>query len=95
MVQHRLQPDAAYIAVSRTVNGIAECHVVSGHRLRDGSGRAAHVEKPARYFLARTNLGKCPIFLGIQIDLERLLVRADIHLRAHTNAVAAIFDRRK
>jgi len=63
--------------VRGTVNRSAERYIVSGHRFRDGTGRAAHTEKPARHFLARADRGKRSILLGIQINLESLLVGAD------------------
>ena len=41
------------------------------------------MKKAARYFLARANFSKGPIALGIEINLERFLIRSDIHLGFH------------
>jgi hypothetical protein len=36
-----------------------------------------------RYFLPRADFGKGPIAFGIEINLERFLIRPDIHLSFH------------
>ncbi|MEY2544530.1 MAG: hypothetical protein QOE81_1991, partial [Verrucomicrobiota bacterium] len=95
MIEHGLEPVAADITLGRSIDRIAKCHVVGRHRLGDRSGCAADMEKSARHFLARANFGERPILLPIEIDLERLSVGPDIHLRLHTNTVAAVYDRRK
>jgi len=41
------------------------------------------MKKATRYFLPRANFSKGPIALGIEINLERLLIRPDIHLSFH------------
>ena len=41
------------------------------------------MKKATRYFLPRANFGKGPIALGIEINLERFLIRPDIHLGFH------------
>ena len=84
VIEHLLKTHPAHMPVRGTVNRIAECYIVSGHRFRDGTGRSAHTEKPARHFLPRADLGKRPVLFGIQINLESLLVGADLHLRIHT-----------
>ena len=53
------------------------------------------MEKSARHFLARSYFGERPVLLPIEIDLERLPIRPDVHLRLHANTVAAVYDRRK
>ena len=94
VIEHGLEPLATDIAIRWAVNRIAKAHVVGGHGFRDGPGGAAH-EKTACHFLASADLGERSILLCIEIDLERFLVRPDIHLRVHRSAVAAISDRRK
>jgi hypothetical protein len=37
-------------------------------------------------FLPHADLGKCPIHFRVEIDLERLPVRADVHLRVHSGS---------
>jgi hypothetical protein len=56
---------------------------------------AAYTEKSTRYFLAGANLGECSVLTDVQVDLESLLVGANLHLWIHTIALAAISDRRK
>jgi len=41
------------------------------------------VEKPARHLLARADLGKRSILIGIQVNLKSLFVGADLHFRVH------------
>ena len=95
VIEHGLEALSADIAVGWSVNRVAKRHVVGRHRFRDGPGRAADMEKAARHLLASADLGERSVFLRIEIDLERFLVRPDIHLRVHRPAVAAISNRRK
>src|SRR5438128_679982 len=83
MVQHRPETDAADIPVGRSVNRVAEGHVVSRHRLCDCARGAADKKEPARDFLAGSNFREGPVTFGVEINLERLLVRPDIHLGFH------------
>ena len=89
VIEHRLQTLAADVAIGRSVNRIAESHVVGRHGFRDRSRRAADVKKSPRHFLPRADLRERPVFLRVEIDLERLLVRSHIHLRVHARIVAA------
>ena len=41
------------------------------------------MKKATRYFLPRADFGKGPIAFGIEINLERFLIRSDIHLSFH------------
>src|SRR4051812_21906850 len=91
VVEHRLQPVAADVALSRSVDRVAKRHVVSGHRFGDGAGRAAHVKKSPCYFLPSANLGECPVLLRVEIYLERFLVRPQIHLRLHRSSRCGTF----
>src|SRR5437588_6296269 len=86
VIEHRLEASAAHVAIGRSVNGIAERHVVGGHGFRDRAGSAAHMEKTAGHLLSGADLREGPILLRIEIDLERLLVRAEIHFRVHTHS---------
>src|SRR6266567_3084934 len=95
MIEHRAQADTADVTVGRSINRVAEGHVVSGHRFSDGACRTAYVEKSTRYFLAGANFGKCSVLADVQIDLESFLIGANLHLWIHTNSVAAIYHRRK
>ena len=95
MVEHRVQAHPTHITIGRSIDCVAERHIVSRHRFRDRARRAADVKKSARHFLTCADLGECPVLLPIEINLERLSVRPDIHLRLHGNIVAAVYDRRK
>src|SRR6266480_115266 len=83
MVQHRSETDATDIPVGRSINRVAEGHVVSRHRLRDCARSAADKEEPARHFLAGSNFREGPVTFGVKINLERFLIRPDIHLGLH------------
>ena len=76
VLQHRLQPLPADVALARAINRVAHSHVVGRNRFGDGAGGAADAEKPARDLLPRADLGERAVFRRVQIDLERLLVRA-------------------
>src|SRR5436190_3823494 len=56
VVEHCVETNTADITVRRSVDCVAECHVVGRHGLGDGTGSSADAEKPARYFLAGANL---------------------------------------
>ncbi len=81
VVEHCLQTRAADVTIGRSVNRIAHDHVVSGHRFRNGSGRAADAKEPARHFLSGADFGEGSVFGWVQVYLERLLVR--IHHAIH------------
>ena len=95
VVEHCLETNTAHVAMGRSINRVAECHVIGRHGLGDGASGAADAKKSARYFLAGANLCKRPVLGRIQIDLQRLFVGADFHLWSHTISLAAIFARRK
>ena len=84
VIQHCLETHAADIALRRSINRIAECHVVGRHGLGDSARCAAHAKESARYFLSRTNFSERPILGWIQIDVEGLLISANLHLWIHT-----------
>jgi hypothetical protein len=50
---------------------------------------AADVKKTARHFLSCPDLGERPVLFYVQIDLERLLIRTDVHFRVHADTVEA------
>ena len=83
VVEHGLETITAHVAVGRSVDRVAERHVVGRHRFRHGSRRAAHVEKTPRHFLAGADFGEGAVLLRVEINLERFLVRPEIHLRLH------------
>src|SRR2546421_7238666 len=58
VVEHRLETNAANVTVSRSVNRVAECHVIGGHGLGHCARRAAHAKESASNFLARTNFSE-------------------------------------
>src|SRR6266550_4416000 len=58
MIQHCLEPHTANIAVSRSVNCVAESHVIGRHGLGDCAGCAAHAKESARYLLSRANFSE-------------------------------------
>src|SRR5437762_6245617 len=83
MIEHRPETDAADISVGRSINRVAEGHVVCRHRLCDCARGAADKKEPARHFLAGANFREGTVTFGVEINLERLLVRSDIHLGFH------------
>src|SRR5437763_12325565 len=52
VIKHAPQARPAHVAIARTVDRVAERHIVCGHRLRDRPCCAADVEEAPRYFLA-------------------------------------------
>src|SRR6266404_1178923 len=83
-VEHCLQTLAADVTIGRAINRVAKRHVVSRHRFRDCPRCAADVEESPCYFLAGADLDERAVALSVKINLERLLVRSDIHLGLHT-----------
>src|SRR5205085_8694651 len=83
VIQHCLKTIAAHVTVCRSVNGIAESHVVGGHRLGDGPRRAADMEKSPGDFLPGSDFRESAVLLRVEIYLERLFVRPDVHFRLH------------
>src|SRR5438477_7126310 len=61
MVKHRLKTDTADVAVGRSVNGVAKCHVIGRHGLGDGAGCSANAKESACYLLSRANFSKSAI----------------------------------
>src|SRR5438045_9781079 len=82
-VEHCLQTRAADVTIGRAINRVAKRHVVSRHRFRDCPRCAADVEESPCYFLTGADLCERAVALSIEINLERLLVRTDIHLGLH------------
>src|SRR6516165_1372245 len=58
MIEHFLEAHAANVAVSRSVNGVAECHVIGGHGLGNRAGCTANAEESARYLLSGANFSE-------------------------------------
>ena len=77
-IQHALQALTRNVALGAAIDRIADGHIVGRYGFGDRTGRAAHFEEPAGHLLAGSDLGKCPIAHGIQIDLQRLLVRTEL-----------------
>ena len=75
VIEHRLQPLPADVAIALAVDGVAEGHVVRRHRLGDRARGAADAEEPARHLLAGANLGERAVPDGVEVDLEGLEVR--------------------
>src|SRR5438034_191422 len=95
VIQHFLEANTADVAIRRSVNRIAERHVVGRHGLGDRAGCAADAKESARYLLAGANFSEGPILGCVEIDPGGLLVGADLHLWIHRISLTAIFDRRK
>ena len=75
VVEHRLEPLAADVALAGAVNRVADLHVVRRDALGDRAGGGAGVEKPAHDLLARADLGERAVETGIQVDPEGLVPR--------------------
>src|SRR6266513_1786041 len=58
MIQHCLEPHTANVAVGRSVNCVAESHVIGRHGLGDCASCAAHAKESACYLLSRANFSK-------------------------------------
>lgn len=67
MLQHALEAVAADVAGGRSVNGVAEGHVVGRHGFCNGACGSAHLEKPTGDFLARADFGEGPIDSQVQV----------------------------
>src|SRR5690348_1986294 len=93
MVEHCLETHTTDVAVCGPINSIAERHVVGRHSLGDGACCAADPKESACYFLAGANFSEGSVLARIQINLESLLVGADLHLRTHTISVRSIANR--
>src|SRR5438105_15947548 len=91
-VQHSLETHSTHIAIRRTINCIAECHVVGGHGFGDCSGCSAYLKESARHLLAGTDFGERAVFFGVEVDLERLLVRPYVHFWIHSKFNMWPFD---
>src|ERR1700736_819408 len=85
-VEHGLETDPTDVAVGWSVDCVAERHVIGGHGLGDGARGSAHLEKTAGHFLPGTNLGKSAVLFCVEVDLERLPVRSDVHLGIHLSS---------
>jgi hypothetical protein len=83
MVEHGGKSLPRNVALRLAVNRIADHHVVSRNALGNGARRAAHAEKPARDLLSGADLRKRPVLGLVQVDLQRLLMRADVFLLRH------------
>jgi len=81
VVEHGLEPLASDVALAFAINGVAHLHVVGGDRLGNSAGRAADSEEPAGHLLSRADFGEGAVGGFVEIDTERLLVRADALVR--------------
>src|SRR5467141_584146 len=76
VIEHALQAFARYVALAPSVNRVTHGHVISGNGFGNSSRRRPHLEEPARHLLSGADLGKCAVKDRVEVDLERLLVRA-------------------
>ena len=74
VVQHERETLLGDIAGGLAVNGIAERHVISGNRFRDGTRGGAGLEKHAGDLLPGANFGERAIDGLIEVDRQRLAV---------------------
>src|SRR5262249_25040428 len=58
VIEHCLQTHTAHVAVGRSVNSIAESHVVGRHGLGDRAGGAADAKESACYLQSRANFSE-------------------------------------
>ena len=77
VVEHRLEPLPADVALALAVDGVADGHVVGRHALGDRAGGAADAEEPAHHLLPGADLGKRAVAPRVEVDLQRLGVRID------------------
>ena len=71
-IQHVFESLAADIAIARTINCIANGHVISGHTLGYCAGCATDAEEPTNHFLPSTDLSKGSITAWVKIDGQSL-----------------------
>src|SRR5262249_62269374 len=74
-LEHRRESLAAHVAVARSIHRVAHRGVVCRDGPRHRSRGAADVKEPARHFLACADLREGSVPGGIEVDLERLLLR--------------------
>jgi hypothetical protein len=68
MVEHRLQASHGHVPIGLAVDGVADGHVVGGHRLGDRPGRPSDLEEPPDHLLAGADLGDGPVPARIEVD---------------------------
>src|SRR5260370_40743127 len=67
VVEHCLETNAADVAVSRSINRVAECHVGGGHGLGDRAGCAAAAAEAQHYVLPGGNVSRGPTVDGVEL----------------------------
>src|SRR5262249_54918776 len=58
VIEHFLEPCAANVAVGRSINSVAERHVIRGHGLGDRACCTTDAKESARYLLSRANFSE-------------------------------------
>src|SRR5687768_14324251 len=62
MVQHLHQAVFTHIAITHSINGVAELHIVCRDGFCNGTGSPSNFEKVCCYLLARTDLSKGSVY---------------------------------
>src|SRR5262249_8851207 len=75
-IEHRQQALARHVAGAVPVSLVAEGLVVGADGLGDGARCSADPEEPVGDLLTGTDLGKRPVVAGVEVELERLPLRA-------------------
>src|SRR5206468_4535666 len=85
-IKHCLKTNAADISVRRPVDDIAEGHVVGRHGFGDRARSTAYLEKATGDLLTGADFSEGAVLLGVEIDLEGLLVGPYVHLWIHRDS---------
>ncbi len=69
VIEHRLEPRPADVALRLAVDGVADRHVVGRHALGHGARGPADPEEPADHLLPGADLGEGAVAVRVQVDL--------------------------
>jgi hypothetical protein len=92
-IQHGFESFFGNVAVTRTVQIVADLLVIRRDRFSDGPGGSSHNQEPAHDLLAGANFGKGAVSGEIQIDAEGFLMSANLFRGRHRLHLAALYLR--
>src|SRR5882672_142035 len=91
VIEHALEALPGYVALTPAINRITDGHVIRRHRLGNCAGSPAHLEEPACHLLSSADLGKRAVPQRIKVDLQRLLVRAQLRVSVCTLSLDTVW----
>src|SRR5579859_4414321 len=92
VIQHGLEPPPADIALRRTIDSVADGHIVGGNGLGHGLGGSADAKEPAGNLLPGADLREGAITPGILVDPQRLLPGFELFV-SHIHWLSIAFNR--